>query len=279
MKTNYAVLRNLLFIAASAVGLSGCAGVSFYSDPGLTTRTGIPVYAPKPYLLVARTGAKDKPVEVSIVYLNDTNKVIYAKPRSGFGTAKLTLALTNGQMTSFGQETDTKVPELMSALSGLVTAQAGAGKTAAEAQKILSDIEQGAGYVATGKNVKAVADDIDKSLKSKKLSGLTQPEQDDVDEAKDALLSAAATLIDPTKTSAAGAALKTVKAQADVLTNISEIPGGTSRTNASGLLKGWAAKLAALFDDAQPEKPKEAIFELYEIIQDGATTTLKRVGS
>ena len=51
-----------------------------------------------------------------------------------------------------------------------------------------------------------------------------------------------------------------------------------NRAEAAGLLKGWAAKLDALFDDAQPEKPKEAAFELYEIIQTGATTTLKRVG-
>ncbi len=272
------VLGTVALVIASAAVVSGCAGVSFYSDPGLTKSTGIPVYAPKPYLLVARTGAKDKPVDVSIVYLNDTAKVVYAKPQSGFGSAKLSLALSNGQMTSFGQETDTKIPELIASLSGMITAQAGAGKTRAETQKILSEYEQGADYVTTGPKVKAVANDIAASLKDKKLAALTGDERNDVRDAKDALLTAAATLSDPTKAPAGEAALKAVKAQAEVLSKISDIPGGPNRAEAAGLLKGWAAKLGALFDDAQPEKPKEAAFELYEIIQTGATTTLKRVG-
>ena len=263
--------------AASVILVSGCAGVSFYSDPELKEATGIPIYAPKPYLLVARTGNKDKPVDVSIVYLNDTKNVVYAKPNSGFGAAKLSLALSNGQMTSFGQETDTKIPELITSLSGMITAQAGAGKTGAEAKKILSEIEQGADYVTTGSKVRAVADDIAASLEAKKLDALTGDERKDVSDAKDALLAAASTLSDPTKAPAGEAALKAVKAQTDVLSKISDIPGGSNRAEAAGLLKGWAAKLGALFNDAQPEKPKEAAFELYEIIQDGPTTTLKRV--
>lgn len=43
-----------------AVSLTACAGWNFYSDRALTTRAGIPIFAPKPYLLVARTGAADK---------------------------------------------------------------------------------------------------------------------------------------------------------------------------------------------------------------------------
>lgn len=115
-------------------------------------------------------------------------------------------------------------------------------------------------------------------MKANKLSGLTGTEQADVAEAKDALLSAASTLIDPTKAPAGEAALETVKAQADVLSGISDIAGGNSRADATGLLKGWAAKLGILFDDVQPEQPREDAFELYEIIQSGPTTTLRRVG-
>ena len=132
----YLMLRNLTLVAVSVGGFGGCAGVNFYSDSELTMPTGIPVYAPKPYLLLARTGAKEKPVDVSIIYLNDTTKVVYAKPRSGFGTAKLNMALTNGQMTSFGQETDMNASELITAFSGIVTAQAGAGKMTAEATAV-----------------------------------------------------------------------------------------------------------------------------------------------
>lgn len=275
----YVTQGSIALIVASAIVISGCAGVSLYSDPDLKTKTGIPIYAPKPYLLVSRTGAKDKPVEVTIVYLNDTKKVVYAEPRSGFGSSKLSLTLSNGQLTAFGQETDPKIPELISSLSGMITAQAGAGKTGAEAEKIRSEFEQSADYVTTGAKVRVVADDIAASLKAKKLEGLTGDERRDVSDAKDALLTAAATLSDPTKSAAGEAALKAVKVQKEALSKISDIPGGVDRTEATGLLKGWASKLGTLFDDAQPEKPKEAPFELYEIIQDGATTTLKRVGT
>ncbi len=271
-------LGSIALVITSATVVSGCAGVSFYSDPELTKSTGIPIYAPKPYLLVSRTGNKDKPVDVSILYLNDKNHVVYAKPHSGFGSAKLSLALSNGQMTSFGQETDPKIPELITSLSGMITAQAGAGKTGAEAKKILSEIEQAADFVKTGARVKAVAVDIAASLKNKKLDALTGDERNDVRDAKDALLAAASTLSDPTKAPAGEAALKAVKEQTEVLSKISDIPGGPNRAEAAGLLKGWAAKLGALFDEAQPERPKEAAFELYEIIQTGATTTMKRVG-
>jgi hypothetical protein len=181
-------------------------------------------------------------------------------------------------MTSFGQETDTKIPELIASLSGMITAQAGAGKTGAEAKKILSEIEQGADYAKIGAKVLAVAEDIDKSIAAKKLDGLTGDELKDVEDAKSALLTAAATLSDAEKAPQGGDALKAVKAQADVLLKISVVEGGPARAAAAGHLKAWAVKLGKLFDDAQPEKPKEAAFELYEIIQTGAITTLKRVG-
>lgn len=265
------------FLVAAATAISGCAGVSFYSDPGLKNKTGIPVYAPKPYLLVARTGAKDKPVEVSVIYLNDTSKVIYAKPQSGLGSAKLTLALTNGQMTSFGQDTDTKVPELITALSGMVTARAGAEKVEAEARKILSDIEQSADFATTGAKVKVVADDIEDAIKTGKLKGLSATELGDVKDAKAALDSAVATLTDPTKAPAGPAALEVVKAQAEALGKIGDNATGDARASAAGLVKTWAAELEALFDKAQPEKPPQATFELYEITQGASGTTLKRV--
>ncbi|HEY0856447.1 MAG TPA: hypothetical protein VGE16_05290 [Albitalea sp.] len=114
--------RGLAIVCAGTL-LSACAGVNFYADPGLQTRTGIPIHAAKPYLLVARTGAAEKPVEVSVVYLSDPQKVIYADPRSGFGSSNLKLSLSNGQLTEFGQEADNKGLELVQSLAGLITAR------------------------------------------------------------------------------------------------------------------------------------------------------------
>lgn len=123
----------LMSLGAAALSLTACAGWNFYSDRDLRTPSGIPIFAPKPYLLVARTGAADKPVEVSIVYLNDPHHIIYAQPRSGFGSAELSLTLTDGRLTTFGQTTDTKLPETIDSLAGLLTARAEARAAAAAA--------------------------------------------------------------------------------------------------------------------------------------------------
>lgn len=120
-----------LLVFATSIACFGCAGVNFYSDADLKTKTGIPIFATKPYLLVVETGSNEKPIEVTVVHLRDAERVIYADPRSGFGSSNLTLTLTNGQLVSFGQETDTKIPELINSLSGFITARADAAKSAA----------------------------------------------------------------------------------------------------------------------------------------------------
>jgi hypothetical protein len=43
---------------------------------------------------------------------------------SGYGSADLSVALSNGLITSVGQKTDTKVPETLNAISGLIPAVA-----------------------------------------------------------------------------------------------------------------------------------------------------------
>jgi hypothetical protein len=104
--------------------------VNFYSDANLKTQTGIPIFATKPYLLVVETGSTEKPIEVTVVHLRDAERVIYADPRSGFGSSNLTLTLTNGQLTTFGQQTDPKIPELIDSISGFITARADAARMA-----------------------------------------------------------------------------------------------------------------------------------------------------
>ena len=117
-----------LVMAAALLLISGCAGVEFYSDEGLTHRTGIKYYTAKPYLLVANTGAKDKPVEVSIVYIPDLSHPTYAKPVSGLGTSDLSLSFNNGMLASVGEKTDSKIPELITALGSFVSNAASAAK-------------------------------------------------------------------------------------------------------------------------------------------------------
>ncbi len=108
----------------------GCAGVRVYSDPALRNETGVKVYAPKPYLLVARTGAKDSPVELSVVYLPDAKDVLYVKQQRGWGSNDLNLKFRDGMLTEFGTKTDSKVPESLEAAGSLLSAAAGAYRSA-----------------------------------------------------------------------------------------------------------------------------------------------------
>jgi len=181
--------------------LGGCAGITFYSDPELKNQTGIPVYPSKPYLLVSRTGAKEKPIDTSIVYLPDRTKVIYAKPRSGFGSANLTMALAGGQMTSFGQQTDTKIPELITSLAGMITARAGAEKTLAEARAIEDGFREEAAPSAkvSSKLVLSLSKDILQKATPSGLPGLLDSELRKLKSIAQALASAGAILADPAK--------------------------------------------------------------------------------
>lgn len=274
----YGMMATLVVI--TGVGLSGCAGVTFYSDASLQTKTGIPIYSPKPYLLVARTGAKDKPVEVSIVYLSDKHKIIYAKPRSGFGSSNLTLALANGQMTSFGQQTDTKIPELITSLGGLITARATASKTEAEAAQIRTAIgtkQAAVSPVEAGKKIAAIADEMQAKITANALKDLTNGEVQTVASAAQALKLAAKALSDPTNIPSAPQYFEQTKAQADALSKLPAPSGSTARDGSLQIVQAWAAELGKIFDSAQPEKETPPTFELYEIIQGAVTSTLRRV--
>lgn len=94
--------------------LSGCAHLDF-GEEGLT------YYDPKPYLFV--TTAKDCKYTATVVIVPGTKKTV--KFISGYGTANLSVTLSNGMITNAGQITDTKIPETIGAITGLATAAAG----------------------------------------------------------------------------------------------------------------------------------------------------------
>jgi len=98
--------------------LCSCSTVKFYSDSTLKTETGIKVYTAKPYLLV--TSVKDS-LNAKVIYLPDFAYPQYVKLKSGIGTSNLSLTLVNGILTSYGLTTDTKIPETITAATGLIT--------------------------------------------------------------------------------------------------------------------------------------------------------------
>ena len=111
-------------ILACAQAIAACAGVRVYSDPAFTHETGVKVFAPKPYLLVARTGAKNNPVQLSIVYLPDTRDVSYIRQKRGWGSNDLGLGIQNGMLVQLGSKGDARMAEGTSAVADLLTAAA-----------------------------------------------------------------------------------------------------------------------------------------------------------
>lgn len=261
--------------------LTGCAGVDFYSDAQLTRKTGIPIYGPKPYLLVARTGAEDKPVEISVIYLNDVNNVIYANPRSGFGSNELSMAFTDGRLASFGLKTDPKIAEMMTSFAGLLTARAGAAKTRAEADEIRSKFgstgQSAVSKKAAGDEALGIAADMQTKLTSGSLQGLTGPELKSLGEQAQKLKLAATALADVTQAATNDTQLENLNAVAQELGKFGAATASTSRDLSLQIIGKWASSLKKIGGDAVPPKAPEATFELYEIIQSQGSSSLRRV--
>jgi hypothetical protein len=154
----------LIALVSSGAG-SACAGVKFYSDGTLKTETGVRFHEPKPHLLVQRTGAKDKPVEMSIVYLPDPSQATYAVAKRGMGSSKLTLKMQNGMLTDVGAESDAKVPETIAAMAGMLTSAATAYKTVQEGKGLREEALDTQAREAAVASIRAIAASIEAGLK------------------------------------------------------------------------------------------------------------------
>ncbi len=127
-------MKAINFLLGSLFLLSSCSSVKFYSDSILKTETGIKMYSAKPYLLVDHTKSVSKTTstdtlltEIRIIYLPDLRHPIYVKQNPGIGTSDLKISLSNGVLTSYGLTTDTKIPDIITASTGLISGLAAAG--------------------------------------------------------------------------------------------------------------------------------------------------------
>jgi len=109
------------FILALALLFTGCAHISFHDSNNPGRNIGFEYYKPKFYLLV--TDDKDG-TKASVVTLPDLTQPRYALLHAGYGSSNLSLAQSNGVLTTVGQAVDTKIPETIAAVSGLATAAA-----------------------------------------------------------------------------------------------------------------------------------------------------------
>jgi hypothetical protein len=172
---SYTLLLVMLFFS---IVLSGCSKIAIYSDKELTknNRTGIKFYTPKPYVLVKRTGNKTTPVDIELIYLPDLKNPLYAKATSGLGASKLSMTFSNGILTTFGQENDPKISELISSIAGVPGLLANATKARREADKIGAEtgllVNQSNDLVALGVKLEGVSNDIKKLLVDSNFPGL-----------------------------------------------------------------------------------------------------------
>lgn len=275
--------------AASAIAaillVAGCAEIKFYTSPKLEadTVTGIPVYVAKPYLLVARTGAKDKPVDVSVIYLPNLANPLYARLSPGlWGSSDLSMSFNNSILAAVGQKTDTKIPELLTSLGGLQTSLATAAKTRAETG--LLGNESAPDYGVVSKQLRKVGNDL-KSQVNQARAGkfLTENELGVLDMASSAIIAAADNLADPTKAeSTLAATLASLSMAAKNWDGqVREASPATTgnepvvRRQISALRK----ELQALIDGLSPKPGEPPTFTLYDIDIDVKTkvTTLREV--
>jgi len=117
IKNNLAVLLSI----GMTVVISSCASVQFYHDSALTQKTGLPVYQPKPYLLVEYQTTKTGTVKSTVVYLPDLSTPLFVSVKPGIGSSALKMSLENGILTSYGLTTDTKMPDALSKVTDLLT--------------------------------------------------------------------------------------------------------------------------------------------------------------
>lgn len=271
-------LRFGLLVISASIGTAACAGVRVYSDAALKNETGIKTFGPKPFLLVTRTGAKDKPVELSVIYLPDTSDVLYVRQKGGWGSNELSVKLSNGILTEFGTKSDSKIPETLTSLGSILTAAAGAYKTVQEGAQIRDEAASRADLDIAAAALRNVAAELVQTVDD--LTSTTANQRSEARAIQAALSAVADVLADPS-------ALARVGDQAPVLDALGKrivalkmpAPAPTDVVTAqyNARIDTFAAETGRVADLLRPPTADAPTFELYEILQRDGRVRLVRV--
>lgn len=268
----------LSFILLISLILSNCAGVKVYSDPNLKHKAAIKVYLPKPFLLVERNPTKDVAFKANIIFLPDLAEPVYIMAKNGLGTSNLTLNLEKGYLSQYGAVTDSKIPETITAVSGLATA--------------LMPLINLADAAATG-DTKLQAGDTTKVKELKKIEIELKNIKIDLDTAPTTELTTNKAPLKDTLSKELEKAINTVNEynpvrnpelykQLEVCMKLFETliliepqsEAGKRHNQRYGELK---SELEAVIKKIKPEEPPLPAFELFEIIYNNKQYSLKRV--
>ena len=103
-----------------------CAPVNFYSDAALTKKTGLKFFTVKPYVQIEREAETGGIIKMTVLYLPDLSDPQYLSIKSGPGSAKADIKLSDGIVTTFGFESDKILPESIESIAKLISGSAGA---------------------------------------------------------------------------------------------------------------------------------------------------------
>lgn len=280
-------MRTLAIALAATVGLAGCAQLQVYTlgQDGKEHAAGIPFHAAKPYLLVSRTGAKDKPVDVQLIYLPDLSRTYFARIQPGLlGSSETSLTFSNGMLTTVGQKSDAQLDELLTSFGGLETALATAEKLRAEADGLRE--EAGVDLAPLAQRLTTIDRDLKRLVDaqanlpvSRRL--LSQTELQILEGAQAAIADGATKLADPNRgqASAAGVLVALEAAAKSWDEDVRKTPAGAGPETVDfhANLQALLTQLKAVIADLKPKPAERPSLTLYEIQITTAGTVLREV--
>jgi len=99
--------------------LAGCTSVQVKPVVDKSTQEGFRYYRPQPYLWVSLDC--NQKLQSLIIWLPNTKEEYAISMRSGLGSSKMTFKLADGwNLVDFNEEHDTKIPETLTALPGVI---------------------------------------------------------------------------------------------------------------------------------------------------------------
>ncbi|HNW57594.1 MAG TPA: hypothetical protein PKM69_07455 [Bacteroidales bacterium] len=110
-----------LIIGLSLTVFNGCSPINFYSNSGLSEKTGLKYYTDKPYLLVERDSENGRILKATFVYLPDLANPQYMVINGAQGSGRAEIKLKNGSVSSLGMSSDSKIARTTEALAELVS--------------------------------------------------------------------------------------------------------------------------------------------------------------
>jgi hypothetical protein len=267
-------MQRLVFLFLTVLVLNGCATVKFYDDANLVHRTGIKYFDPKPYLMISHK-AKDQ-TDIQVVYLPDVTSPHYAYFSPGLGTHEFTLSVSNGILSSYGQKADTKIPELITSMTGLL----GEGvKTAKEAG--MFGPQAAPDYSALVTEIGNIANDLSTGVSKNPLEKSEKSEgkiAEVVKSLNDTKIILNRPVVAPEGVDTAIKKMTNAKEGLSTLTI--KLPDKFDPTSPqaryNSLLETASNRIGAVLKALKPEVPSPQ-FELYEINQSATGTTLRRV--